>query len=47
MNNSIDLPQLQSIKLGDKAFRGDAERKTIDEYPYNYNATMIMKSRID
>ena len=41
-----DLPQLQSIKLGG-AFGGDSSRKTIDEYPYNYNNTLIMKSRLD
>ena len=41
-----DLPQLQSIKLGG-AFGGYSSRKTIDEYPYNYNNTLIMKSRID
>ncbi|KAK8823028.1 hypothetical protein WA538_002181, partial [Blastocystis sp. DL] len=40
----IDLPQLQSVKLGDKAFQGDFDRKTINEYPYNYNNTMIMKN---
>ena len=43
---NTDLPQLQSIKLGG-AFGGDSSRKTIDEYPYNYNNTLIMKSRND
>ena len=47
MKWEIDLHQLQSVKLGDRAFRGDSNRNTIDEYPYNYNNTMIMKSRID
>ena len=40
----IDLPLLQSVKLGYGAFRGDSNRKTTNEYPYNYNNTMIMKS---
>ena len=40
----IDLPLLQSVKLGDYAFRGDSNRKATNEYPYNYNNTMIMKS---
>ena len=31
--------------MGQSTFRGDGDRKTIDEYPYNYNNTMIMKSR--
>ena len=44
MNWEIDLPLLQSVKLGNKAFGGDSNRKTINEYPYNYNNTMIMKS---
>ena len=43
----IGLPQLQSIKMNNLALIGDNSRKTIDEYPYNYNNTMIMKSRID
>ena len=43
----IGLPQLQSIRMNNRAFIGDNSRKTIDEYPYNYNNTMIMKSRID
>ena len=44
MKWEIDLPLLQSVKLGDWAFSGDSNRKTNDEYPYNYNNTMIMKS---
>ena len=44
MKWEIDLPQLQSVIMGSNAFRGDSNRKTIDEYPYNYNNTMIMKS---
>ena len=40
----IDLPLLQSVKLGYGAFSGDYYRDTIDEYPYNYNNTMIMRS---
>ena len=44
MNWEIDLPLLQSVKLVDDAFRGDSNRKTTNEYPFNYNNTMIMKS---
>ena len=44
MKWETDLPLLQSVKLGDKAFAGDSGRKTINEYPYNYNNIMIMKS---
>ena len=44
MKWEIDLPLLQSVKLGDRAFLGDYNRKTINEYPYNYNNTMTMKS---
>ena len=44
MKWEIDLPLLQSVKLGDLAFLGDYNRKTINEYPYNYNNTMTMKS---
>ena len=44
MNWEIGLPLLQSVKLGDGAFRGDSNRKTINEYPYNYNNTMTMNS---
>ena len=44
MKWEIDLPLLQSVKLGYLAFTGDSNRKTIDEYPYNYNNTMTMKS---
>ena len=44
MKWEIDLPLLQLVKLGYSAFRGDSNRKTINEYPYNYNNTMIMKS---
>ena len=44
MKWEIDLPKLQSVKLGNNAFRGDSNRKTTNEYPYNYNNTMIMKS---
>ena len=44
MKWEIDLPLLQSVKLGDLAFQGDSGRKTIDGYPYNYNNAMIMKS---
>ena len=46
MKWEIDLPLLQSVKLGDRAFRGDSNRNTINEYPYNYNNIMIMMSRI-
>ena len=44
MEWEVDLPLLQSVKMGDYAFRGDSNRKTTNEYPYNYNNTMIMKS---
>ena len=44
MKWEIDLPVLQSVKLGNNAFRGDRNRNTINEYPYSYNNTMIMKS---
>ena len=44
MKWEIDLPLLQSVKLGGGAFLGDSNRNTIDEYPYNYNNTVIMKS---
>ena len=44
MNWEVDLPLLQSVNLGKYAIGGDYNRKTIDEYPYNYNNTMIMKS---
>ena len=42
----IDLPQLQLVKLGSDTHCGASQRKTKEEYPYNYNNTMIMKSRI-
>ena len=45
MKRSIDLPQLKSTKLG--SFQGDSSRKMIDEYPFNYNNTLIMKSWVD
>ena len=35
---------LKNINL---VFIGDNSRKTKEEYPYNYNNTMILKSRID
>ena len=44
MKWEIDLPLLQSVKLGGGAFSGASGRNTINEYPYNYNNTMIMKS---
>ena len=44
MKWEIDLPLLQSVRLGEDAFGGGSNRKTIDEYPYNYNNAMIMKS---
>ena len=46
MKWEIDLPQLQSVKLGGGAFSGASGRNTINEYPYNYNNTMTMRSRI-
>ena len=45
MKRSIDLPLLKSIKLG--SFQGDSSRKMKDDYPFNYNNTLIMKSRVD
>ena len=33
--------------MGYDAFWGDNSRNTIDEYPYNYNNTIMMKSRND
>ena len=43
-----DLPQLQSIELGDSALAGDGsdDRKTISVYPYNYKNTLTMRSCI-
>mgnify|MGYP007029445730 FL=1 len=30
--------------MGNNAFRGDSTLKTADEYPYNYNNSLTMKS---
>ena len=45
----LDLNQLQSIKLGVKTLSGDFSdsQKTIQQEPYNYNNTLIMRSRVD
>ena len=45
----LDLNQLQSIELGVKTLSGDFSdsQKTIQQEPYNYNNTLIMRSRVD
>lgn len=40
------LTSLQTIKLGGGAFQGDRSQKTDEEYPFNYNNTLTMKSGI-
>ena len=44
-----DLPMLQSIQLGWSALEGDgrADRKTINDEPYNYKNTLTMRSEIE
>ena len=44
-----DLPKLQSIQLGEKAFDGDYgdDRKTKNTEPYNYKNTLTMRSEIE
>lgn len=42
-----NLTSLQAIKLSGGAFRGDSSKKTAEEYPFNYNNTLIMRSRND
>ena len=46
-NRCLDLPQLQSIRLNEGTFIGDSNRRLSEEYPFKYNNTMIMRSRID
>ena len=48
-SDDSDLPQLQSIQLDSKVFRGDDgdERKSICDVPYNYKNTLTMKSEIE
>ena len=44
--DDLDLPQLHSIELDYCALRGDErdEQKALEEKPYNYKNTLIMKS---
>ena len=44
--DDLDLPQLHSIELDYCALRGDEwdEQKVLEEKPYNYKNTLIMKS---
>ena len=44
--DDLDLPQLHSIELDYCALRGDKrdEQKALEEKPYNYKNTLIMKS---
>ena len=44
-----DLPELQSIQLGQWALGGDHRdnRKTISDEPYNYKNTLTMRSEIE
>ena len=46
-SDPLDLNQLQSIELGVGVLAGDSSdtRKTIQQAPYNYNNTLIMRSR--
>ena len=48
LNDQLDLNQLQSIKLGIGAFIGDSSdtQRMVQQEPFNYNNTLIMKSRI-
>ena len=48
-NDDSDLPQLQSIRLGEFALQGDDgdDRKTISNKPYNYKNTLTMRSDIE
>ena len=41
-----DLPELQTIQLGEQALCGDSrdERKAIEEKPFNYKNTLTMRS---
>ena len=44
--DDLDLPQLHSIELDYCALQGDErdEQKALEEKPYNYKNTLIMKS---
>ena len=44
--DDLDLPQLHSIELDYCTLRGDErdEQKALEEKPYNYKNTLIMKS---
>ena len=44
--DDLDLPQLHPIELDYCALRGDErdEQKALEEKPYNYKNTLIMKS---
>jgi len=44
-----DLPELQSIQLGQWALAGDGgdDRKTIGDAPFNYKNTLTMRSEIE
>ena len=44
--DNVDLPLLQSIRLGDSVFTGDSgkDRRTTDESPYNYQNVLTMRS---
>ena len=46
LTDDLDLPQLHSIELDYCALRGDErdEQKALEEKPYNYKNTLIMKS---
>lgn len=43
--NSIDLPKLQSIHLGEKALYGDSRNDHMEhrEFPCSYNNTLAMR----
>lgn len=46
MTNYIELPMLESITLNNGALAGDNadERKAIDEEPFDYMNTLLMRS---
>ena len=45
-NERIDMEQLACVELGENALRGDGgdSRKTINEEPFNYKNTLIIRS---
>ena len=48
-NDHADLNQLRSINLGVGALAGDGNesQKLVQSEPFNYNNTLLMRSRID